>query len=550
MTSFEGTTMNADNMFETLTKELLDRFFEHNPHWASHIGLHDPYDYQLPKGNTAHVLENHRLLETYVNRMSDTIEYQELTDAHKIDWHVLTRALERSHFEITEQRQHELNPNAFDDIGSVFFMMITRDYAPLAKRIDAIIARIEQLPQYLIEFQSRFAHTQPVKLWTDIAIETAQQIPGLFQFITSTTKEQIPEDLHQRLQHVVEQITQPLQDHMTWLNSLQSNTIDQWALGPARFEQLIQLRGLNMTSEDILDIGIKYLNELKEERAQLAAQYAPGHSVEDAMKLIEANAPQTFEDALQTTRDTMMDAKQFVITHKIATVHDEDKLLVEETPAFLTHLIPFAALFVPSRFDTPMIGVYILTRPKDLANLGNHFNYATLRNVAVHEAFPGHFLQGTISNRSSLVHLFAQGMETVEGWAHYCEEMMMEHGFMTGVESKLIQVNDAIWRAVRIIVDVKLSRGEMTFDDAVNMLVTEVGMSQEGATAEVRWYTQSPGYPLSYLMGKHLILQLRDDIKQKMGSTYSETVFHDTITANGNLPIALLRTVFNQKLAR
>jgi uncharacterized protein (DUF885 family) len=427
--------------------------------------------------------------------------------------------------------------------------MITRDYAPLAQRIKAIIARIEQLPQYLIEFQSRFDHNQPVKLWTDIAIETAQQIPGLFQFITATTKEQIPEELHQRLQHAVEQITQPLQDHMTWLNRLHANTIDQWALGPARFEQLIQLRGLDMTAEDILDIGIKYLNELKEERAQLAAQYAPGHSVEDVMKLIEANAPQTFEDVLQVTRDTMMDAKHFVITHKIATVHEDDKLLVEETPAFLTHLIPFAALFVPSRFDTPMIGVYILTRPKDLANLGNHFNYAALRNVAVHEAFPGHFLQGTISNRSSLVHLFAQGMETVEGWAHYCEEMMMEHGFMTGVESKLIQVNDAIWRAVRIIVDVKLSRGEMTFDDAVHMLVTEVGMSQEGATTEVRWYTQSPGYPLSYLIGKHLILQLRDEIKQNMGSTYSETMFHDTITANGNLPLALLRTVFNQKLA-
>jgi uncharacterized protein (DUF885 family) len=139
-------------------------------------------------------------------------------------------------------------------------------------------------------------------------------------------------------------------------------------------------------------------------------------------------------------------------------------------------------------------------------------------------------------------------METVEGWAHYCEEMMMEHGFMTGVESKLIQVNDAIWRAVRIIVDVKMSRGEMPFDEAVDILVTEVGMSLEGATAEVRWYTQSPGYPLSYLMGKHLILQLRDEIKQKMGSEYSETFFHDTITANGNLPIALLRTVFNQKL--
>ena len=540
--------MSTNNMFETLTKELLDKFFDKNPHWASHIGLHDPYDYQLPKGDTAHVLENHRLLETFVNRMTETIEYKKLTNDNKIDWQVLMKALERSRFEIDEQRQHELNPNAFDDIGSVFFMMISRDYAPLAQRIDAMIARIKQLPQYLIEFQSRFDHTQPVTLWTNIAIESAQQIPELFQFIIITTKEKIPEELHQRLQDVIEKTSQPLQDHMTWLNSLKSRTIEPWALGTERFEKLIQLRGLGMTSDEILDVGVKYLHALKEERAQLATQYAPGQTVEDVMKLIEAHAPQTFEEALQATRKAMMDAKQFVVTNKIAKVYEEDQLLVEETPAFLTHLIPFAALFVPSRFDTPMIGVYILTRPKDLANLGNHFNYAALCNVAVHEAFPGHFLQGTISNRSSLVHLFANGMETVEGWAHYCEEMMMEHGFMTGVESKLIQVNDAIWRAVRIIVDVKMSRGEMLFDEAVDILVTEVGMSLEGATAEVRWYTQSPGYPLSYLMGKHLILQLRDEIQQKMGSEYSETFFHDTITANGNLPIALLRTVFNQKL--
>jgi len=200
-------------MFETLTKELLDEFFDKNPHWASHIGLHDPYDYQLPKGDTAHVLENHRLLETYVNRMTETIEYKKLTNDNKIDWHVLTKALERSRFEIEEQRQHELNPNAFDDIGSVFFMMISRDYAPLAQRIDAMIARIKQLPQYLIEFQSRFDHTQPVTLWTDIAIESAHQIPELFQFIIITTKEKIPEELHQRLQDVIEKTFQLMKKH-------------------------------------------------------------------------------------------------------------------------------------------------------------------------------------------------------------------------------------------------------------------------------------------------------------------------------------------------
>ncbi|MDH5634758.1 MAG: DUF885 domain-containing protein, partial [Candidatus Bathyarchaeota archaeon] len=118
------------------------------------------------------------------------------------------------------------------------------------------------------------------------------------------------------------------------------------------------------------------------------------------------------------------------------------------------------------------------------------------------------------------------------------------------LESKLIQINDGIWRAVRIIVDVKLSRGEMSFDEAVNMLVKETGMSKEGAVAEVRRYTQTPGYALSYLLGKHLILQLREEVKQKAGAKYNEKFFHDTITANGYLPISLLRKVFDQKIAK
>ena len=191
-----------------------------------------------------------------------------------------------------------------------------------------------------------------------------------------------------------------------------------------------------------------------------------------------------------------------------------------------------------------------MTRPKDTANLGKHLNYKSLRNTAVHEAYPGHFLQGACSDRGSIVRILADGTETVEGWAHYCEEMMAEKGFITDFETKIVQVNDMIWRAVRIIVDVKLSRGEMTFDEAVEMLVKETGMSQEAATAEVKRYTQTPSYSLSYLLGKHLILQLKKEVEQKMGGKFDEKLFHDTITANGYLPISMLRKVFEQKIGK
>ncbi|UCD96268.1 MAG: DUF885 domain-containing protein, partial [Candidatus Bathyarchaeota archaeon] len=465
------------------------------------------------------------------------------------DWEVIEKSVEMSQFEFHEMRSHELDPDAFGEIGGTFFMMITRNYAPLEKRIASIIARLAKLPQYLEEFRSRFKAAQPVKLWTEIAIESAQQIPALFQFVAGSTKGKIPAELSTKLMQAVQSFMPHFKQHMEWLESLKSKTVEEWALGREKFEKLITLRDLGMTSEQIHQIGVKYLKDLKRERAEIATQIAPGKSVEDVLKMIEEDAPKTFEEALNATKRSMEDAKKFIVENGIATVYEEDVLTVEETPAFLAPLIPFAAMMMPSRFDKPMLGVYIVTRPKDTANLGKHLNYASIQNTAVHEAFPGHFLQGTISNRSSIIHIMAQGTETVEGWAHYCEQMMMEHGYLKGLKTRLIQVNDVIWRAVRIIVDVKLSRGEMSVDEAVEMLIKEAAMSKEGAVAEVRRYTQTPSYALSYLLGKHLILQLRETITEQLGSKYSERFFHDTITANGYLPISLLRKVFNRKIA-
>lgn len=541
--------MDANEKFEELKKEMFSDFFKKNPHFASYLGLHDPYDQLLPKGGTAHLIEDLEMFEKYVKRMKETIGYDSLSYANKVDWQVLENALEMNKFEFYERRMHELNPDVSELIGGTFFAMISRDYAPLEKRISAMISRLEKVPKYLEEFRSRFEKSKPVKLWTEIAIESAQQIPGLFYFTVASTKGKISEELHKKLEKTVSELMKPFQEHMVWLESLKSKTIENWALGTEKFEKLLKLRGLGLTSEEIYRLGVKYLNDLKEERARIAKQIASGKSVEEVMKMIQKNAPKTFEEAVEATRKEMENAKRFIIKNNLVTVYEEDKLVVEETPAFLAPIIPFAAMNMPSRFDKPMIGVYIVTRPKDMTNLGKHLNYASLRNTAVHEAFPGHFLQGTMSNRSSLIHLLAAGIETVEGWAHYCEQMMIEHGYITGLESKLIQVNDAIWRAVRIIVDVKLSRGEMEFDEAVKMLMDEAGMSREAATAEVRRYTQTPGYALSYLLGKHLILQLRDEVKRKMGSKFNEKFFHDTITANGYLPIFMLKKLFDQKIA-
>ena len=541
--------MEPDVAFEELKNEMFERFLKLNPYIATIIGMHKPYDRMWGDGSSERYRANLALLEEWSRRMK-LIDYDGLSDENKIDWDTVEHALKLERFSFFDLRLFERNPDPFsDEIGGTIFIMITRDYAPFEERVEAITARLEGLPEFLRQFRTRFEKSRPVKLWTELAIETCQQVPMLFQIIAMGTKGLVSENLHHRLEKAVENLKEPIKTQLEWLKQILPKAEEEWALGKEKFDRLLKIRNLGMTADDILKLGEKYLRDMKIEREKLAKQIAPNKTVNEVLMDIEKEAPESFEEALRLTEENVELAKQFVKNHNIAKIYEEDILHVKETPSFMAPLYPFAAMIGPGKFDKRQEGIYIVTRPKDIKNLGKHLNNPSIPGTAVHEAYPGHFLMGCCSSRESIVKLLGQGTETIEGWAHYCEQMMTEHGFIKDPKAKFMQVNDVIWRAVRIIIDVKLSRGEMDFDEAVNMLSKEAGMSKEGATAEVRRYTLTPGYPLSYLIGKHLILQMREEVKQKMGETFNEKFFHDTITYNGNLPIYLLKKIFEQKHA-
>jgi uncharacterized protein (DUF885 family) len=100
---------------------------------------------------------------------------------------------------------------------------------------------------------------------------------------------------------------------------------------------------------------------------------------------------------------------------------------------------------------------------------------------------------------------------------------------------------DAIWRACRIILDIKLQRGQMTVDEAADFLLEQTGFERPQATAEVRWYTYRPTYPLSYLLGRTLLQRLRSDEEQRLGSAFSLRRFHDALLNQGSLPVSFHR---------
>ena len=130
-------------------------------------------------------------------------------------------------------------------------------------------------------------------------------------------------------------------------------------------------------------------------------------------------------------------------------------------------------------------------------------NRASISNTSIHEAYPGHHLQLDIARRNpSLTRLLTDAPEFVEGWGMYSELMMREEGFDDAPEYQLMLHTDAIWRACRIILDIRMHRGELSVDEAIAFLVAHTSFEPDNAAAEVKWYTYRPTYPLSYLLGQ------------------------------------------------
>ena len=131
--------------------------------------------------------------------------------------------------------------------------------------------------------------------------------------------------------------------------------------------------------------------------------------------------------------------------------------------------------------------------------------------------------------------------EFVEGWGMYCEQMMREEGFDDAPNFRLNMYTDAIWRACRIILDIRMHRGEIDVEDAIRFMVEQTSFEEANARAEVLRYTYTPTYQLSYLLGKVLLLQLRADERRRLGTAFSLRAFHDTLLRDGSLPISFHR---------
>jgi uncharacterized protein (DUF885 family) len=266
-------------------------------------------------------------------------------------------------------------------------------------------------------------------------------------------------------------------------------------------------------------------------------------SVLEAMK---ADHPKAGE-LVQTYARECLRAREYLIEKKIVGIPEWEKLEVIETPPFLRTSIPYAAYSRPGPLDASRLGHFYVTpvskdADAETANrqLAAH-NVYDIPGTVWHEAYPGHHLQFVYAkDLTSKIRKLNDSPLLSEGWGFYCEELAHETGYFKNPKERLMQLNWRLQRAARVILDVSLHTGQMTYEEAVDFLVEKVRLNREQATSSVNDYTRSPTYFSTYMIGMLEIQRIRESLRARLGARFSLREFHERFLAFGNVPPALI----------
>jgi hypothetical protein len=530
--------LNDSNVeFDQTVKEMFETLTRRDPVSATSLGIHR-YDHLLPSGTLQAKLEDIEIMKAYL-RDFEKFRNQQLTQDRGFDKDLAIDSLKLSLFFDDDLGIWRSSPEAPHTVGTSLFLLVSREFAPLGDRLRSINKRIEAIPEYLRDSRKRI--TDPVELWIKLAIQATEGLPQLLEEVAALARE-TKFGQEGELTDATEKAINAVSAYREWLSEkIIPRARKDFAIGKDNLDKILRLRGLDINSDGLLEFAYQALDKEKTRLRVLASQIKPGVSIEEVKTIIKTKHPNTFQEALEAYRASIRDARRFILERKAFTVPDNEAVKVKETPTFMMSLVSTAAIFQPAKFDKDQF-------------LEEH-NYYSIPNTTVHEAYPGHHLQGCCANKNaSLIRLLAPfPVEFVEGWAHYCEEYMKELGFDDSLESRFEQTIGMVWRATRMILDVKLARGNISFEEAVDYLIEQTGMERQIATIEVNEYAERPSYFLSYYLGKHMILELKRDLMNKIGKSFDEKKFHDVLLYSGSIPMRYVRRIiqeaFNVKLS-
>ena len=541
--------MSVSEPLPHFVDDLLGYLHETHPTYATLDGVHTHDDLLEDFSRPAVEAEAHAL-SGYLRRLGD-INPDGLTGTERLEHGMLASHIRSRMFELEEVRTWERNPQHYADIiATSLASQALFTHAPAPERARRVLSKLRQTPR-LIQ-AARDNVKDPPGIFVKVGIETMR---GVLTFIEQDLPRAFSnvDDLH-LLGDLADAQTEALQAVGAYVESLEKEIAPRarasFRLGREKFEQKVKLdEGLSVPVDRLLAIATRELKATQDAFKRVAGRMNGGDPLETWARM-KAGHPAPGE-LVANGRDQLNELKTYLERQALITLPPGEPITVAPTPEF--YRWSFASMWTPGPFESkPSRAYYYLTDvdrswPEDRQQEHlRDYNYPTLWSISIHEVYPGHFLHyqhlRRVESKARKSIMFAPA-SFVEGWAHYCEQMMIEAGFGRedhGVE--LGQLAEALIRLVRFIVGIRLHAEDLSVEQGVRLFREEAYMEEASARREAERGTFDPTY-LVYSVGKLMLLKLRQDYKQQQGKAFSLRTFHDTLLGNGTAPFWVHRSL-------
>jgi uncharacterized protein (DUF885 family) len=533
---------SAPSELDVLEQQVVDHLFALQPSYAVGLGLHS-YDGLVPDLSRV-ATESWELRADELLAGLSRLDDMSLTEARRIDRFLLRLLLESPLFDLRESMDLDRNPMAY--VGSVSLTSyLVRDYAPVEDRVRSIVRILQGVPTLLEEGTRRLRGPLP-KPFVELSLAIGGGLPQHFEEAETFAgrASMVPEVAAARATAEA-----AVAQFLSWLREdcLPRATTD-FALGAHRYQRLLFVReGIEAPIEDVRKAG---LADLARNQARLD-EIARGEKVAlpELIQRLNQDHPAA-DQVLASARAYVEETRNFVAQRDLVTIPEPAICRVEETPVW-GRALSTASMNPPGPFDTgPTEGIYYVT-PVDSKWSAvqqeewlRSFNRSLLRNITVHEVFPGHYLQFLHFRRSSgsLARKVYLSPSFVEGWAHYAEQLAIEEGLgRENHQAEVAEIHDALLRDCRLLASIGLHTQGMTLEEATQLFEREAHFERLPAEREAIRGTFNPEY-FCYTLGKLAILNSRHQfLKSRFGGSLK--AFHDALLGNGCPPIGLLDTL-------
>jgi len=546
-----GTTANSTNTENSVWNELVDHFFDDffklNPTQATASGFHQ-HDSELEDYSRQGIENQIAFAKRYLDKVN-AFDSKSLSLEERQDYQLLVNNLQSTLLELEDIRSWEKNPDHYSSgLTQSAFTIMSRKFAPPAARLQSLIDRETKMPAFLAAGKVNLKN--PPRIYTQVAID---QLPGIVGFFQKDVPEAFTEVKDPKLLAEFNAsnaaVIAALQDYETFLKqTVLPVSNGDFRIGAENYrKKLLYDEMVDIPVDRLLQIGYDDLRRNQESFKRVAAQIDSKKTFEQIRTELQADHPEP-DQLLKTFRDDLTGIRQFIIDKHIVTIPSPVPPIVEETPPF-ARALTFASMDTPGPYEKIATEAFFNVTlpeadwPKERTEsfLGQ-FNRSTMISVAVHEVYPGHYVQFLwVPAAPSKIRKLLGCSSNAEGWAHYTEQMMLDEGYGNGdLKLRLGQIQDALLRDARYIVGISMHTGKMTFDEAVQFFQKEGYQTQATAEVETKRGTSDPTY-LVYTIGKLEIMKLRADYKEKKGSAFSLQEFHDTFLKQGFPPIKIVR---------